>query len=741
MTTLSKLPNYKTDVPTGESGSETGIPIYGLLSWAAMGQMTGNDLEYAPELMWPNSVRTYQMMRNDSQCDGLLQGAMMPLTQWQWGIAPNGAPEVIVQELSRDLGLPRAELDELTGAWKIDNTFNIPRSQGRFDFQEHIREALLAVAYGYNYFEQVADFIEPPEGWPVDVPLRARLKKLAERPPWSITEINTAPDGGLLSIKQLQHAYGDPGIGVNELTAYVWGKEGANWVGRSMLRSSFRPWLVKDRVMRVGAINIERSGAGTPIITAPPGATKPQLDALNALAQRFRAGDSAGGAIPYGSQMALMGIMGSQPDARGFMDFLNEEMARGFLQMFQVLGQSAHGSRALGGTFLDFFEWALEAVANWFCAIFNKYVIEDWMQWNFPQDPDAPDLGQFEYAPRLVFSKKGDATEYLRQGVQDQSLQVDQNTQEQLNEPDKPAPTNASERQRRLRASRRARGGPSGTAGTRQERSVSGEAEGSPALPLPARPLRRQPLDFEVTAGMNLAQMDSDWELRRDSLVRDISAAQGRQIDQLHDAIVEAGNDLGALAEIQADPIHAAAIQAAMVEMTTAGMRQAQQEAANQGESIALPDVNDLVPRLTARATAIDQILANSLSQSARTNAIRLAQGTLDAAAVARDVRTHLQGLSDSYLRDQLGNAMTAAQNTGRGAVMDAGNPTRIYASEILDNATCALCIGIDGTQYETIADAEADYPGGGFKDCMGGGRCRGTLVAVYNEGQQVTVE
>lgn len=736
--------NYKTDlaqVPRTERGSETGIPVYGLLTWAAMGAMTGNDLEYVPELMWPNSIQTYQMMRNDSQCDGLLQGAMMPITRWDWAIDPNGANEVIVRELSRDLGLPLAQRDPLTRAFRVqDDPPPIPRSQGRFDFHEHLPEALMACGYGHNYFEQVADLIIPPDDWPVDTPLRARLRKLAERPPWTISQINTAPDGGLAGIKQLQQVYGDPPIPTEALVAYVWGKEGANWVGRSMLRSSFRPWIVKDRIMRVGAINIERAGAGTPIITAPPGATKAQLDALDNLAQRFRAGDSSGGAIPYQSQMALMGIMGSQPDAVGFMNFLNEEMARGFLQMFQVLGQTKTGSRSLGGTFLDFFEWALESIAEWFCAVFNKYVIEDWMSWNVPTPLDGQEDDQFWYAPRLVFCKRGDSTEYLQHAANTGQIQVDNTTKEQLNSPDQPAPNAAQAAARvRPRTSRRASGG-QGTIGE-ETRPVSGSAEGSPALPLPARPLRRQPMDFEITAGMDLASMESDYTLRRDALVRQISAAQQTQIDQLHDLIVEAGNDLSLLAEISADPIHAGAIQAAMVEMANVGMRQAQQEAANQGVTIELPDLNDLVPRLTARASAIDSVLASALSQSARANAIRLAQGSMDAVAVANDVRAHLQSLTDRYLTDQLGNAVTAAQNTGRAAVMDSGErPSRIYASEILDDRTCAECIGIDGTEYETVQAAEADYPGGGFKDCMGGGRCRGTLVAVYGEAQ-VTIQ
>jgi len=43
----------------------------------------------------------------------------------------------------------------------------------------------------------------------------------------------------------------------------------------------------------------------------------------------------------------------------------------------------------------------------------------------------------------------------------------------------------------------------------------------------------------------------------------------------------------------------------------------------------------------------------------------------------------------------------------------------------------------VDGREYgPDISAAERDYPTGGYKECKGGPRCRGTLVAVYAEGE-----
>lgn len=64
-----------------------------------------------------------------------------------------------------------------------------------------------------------------------------------------------------------------------------------------------------------------------------------------------------------------------------------------------------------------------------------------------------------------------------------------------------------------------------------------------------------------------------------------------------------------------------------------------------------------------------------------------------------------------------------------------APEPLEIYSSELLDEKTCLKCAEIDGHDYETLAEARADYPdGGGYKDCESESGCRGTLVLMYDE-------
>lgn len=59
----------------------------------------------------------------------------------------------------------------------------------------------------------------------------------------------------------------------------------------------------------------------------------------------------------------------------------------------------------------------------------------------------------------------------------------------------------------------------------------------------------------------------------------------------------------------------------------------------------------------------------------------------------------------------------------------------RVYASELLDTNTCTSCAAVDGKEYPSVEAAHQEYHGhGGYMGCLGGLRCRGTLVFVYAE-------
>ncbi len=224
--------------PTGERG-QLNPDGAGLIGWTQLTGTFSDDREYVPELVWPNSVLTYDRMMTDAQVQGLMLGTTLPIRRYRWMIDPNGARPELVDKLRLDLGLPVKGDDE--GVQQ--------RRKGRFNFASHLEDALRALQYGHYVFEQVGE-IGDDGMW--------HLKKLAPRAPRTIDQIDVEKDGMVRGIKQSVGPQ-SPEIPMDRLVWYAWNMEAGNWVGTSMLRSCFRDWLVKDRLMRVDAVGHERN--------------------------------------------------------------------------------------------------------------------------------------------------------------------------------------------------------------------------------------------------------------------------------------------------------------------------------------------------------------------------------------------------------------------------------------------------------------------------------------------------
>ena len=242
---------------------EIGHGNAGLTPWSAFVDVT----ETVPELAWPNSINTYSAMRTDAQIASLLLAFTLPIRRYHWYIDPNGARDEVVEDIGNDFNLPIEGQDPKPAT----------RRRDRFSHDRHLFHALLMLTYGHMFFEQVYRYD--------DAARRFRLRKLAPRMPGTISEIQTARDGGLEYIRQYpsgQSGFGaktsligmqSPQIRVDRLVAYVNDQEAGHWIGLSYLRSLFKHWVRKDRLLRVDAINAERNGAGVPLAYAPPNAT------------------------------------------------------------------------------------------------------------------------------------------------------------------------------------------------------------------------------------------------------------------------------------------------------------------------------------------------------------------------------------------------------------------------------------------------------------------------------------
>lgn len=350
------------------------------------------EIDENPALVFPDSVAVYsRMRREETQVQSVLKAVKLPIQRTAWRLDPNGADDEVVKFVSDNLDLP------------VMGEAARPRNRGkRFSWADHLRLALTSLDFGFAFFEQVYEYREDGKLW---------LSKLGWRPQATISSIEVDRDGGLSSIEQYGSGQtSQPAkIGVERVVAYVSEREGANWTGVSLLRPSYKYWLLKDRLLRVQATTVERNGMGVPVYTAPD-LTMLALDgdALTAreeseikrgleIARSFRSGETSGASLPNGAKLELLGVSGSLPDADKPIRYYDEQMARSALAHFLNLGTQT-GSWALGTTFADFFTLSLQTVAEQIADIATQHIVEDLVDLNF---------GETVAAPRITFEEIG----------------------------------------------------------------------------------------------------------------------------------------------------------------------------------------------------------------------------------------------------------------------------------------------------------------------------------------------
>lgn len=254
-------------------------------------------------------------------------------------------------------------------------------------------------------------------------------------------------------------------------------------------------------------------------------------------------------------------------------------------------------------------------------------------------------------------------------------------------------------------------------------------------------PLRRQPTELELASRVDFAQMDKAWHEAVDATVEawaDVQTAQREQITAAVQAAAEA-DDLSSLDEFTPDTSDGARLLIARMIAYAREAGEAQQaEAEAQGVTVPEWSLDDealtaaaIRDRLRQIGRTAARVLGVGLVQSAVRQAMRV-WGSGTAQQVAAQVDEHLGSLSGAAVEEQVGAAMTAAQNEGRMAVLAVAPPAEYVASEALDRSSCKPCRDVDGTRYTTLPDARTAYPTGGYTGCLGGARCRGTLVTVW---------
>lgn len=225
-----------------------------------------------------------------------------------------------------------------------------------------------------------------------------------------------------------------------------------------------------------------------------------------------------------------------------------------------------------------------------------------------------------------------------------------------------------------------------------------------------------------------------EWEKELDSLVKDWAVINEKQRDQIGDqvALIIDEQRITDLSNMKVDTDDASAVLlASLIAMATMGAKDIAEVAAQQGVDVQPIEPSESELQVLAATTVM--LLGAGLTASAGREALRLFTPTSTGAEVATAVSGHLTGLSDAFLRDQLGGALWAADGAGRYSTLAVAPKADHYiANEVRDRNRCAPCKQIDGQKFYTLASAREAYPNGGFHACQGGVRCRGKYEPVW---------
>ena len=179
--------------------------------------------------------------------------------------------------------------------------------------------------------------------------------------------------------------------------------------GKSLLRTSYRPWYFKRRIEEMEAIGIERDLAGLPIAYMPPeylssAATADQQavrDSIVSIVQNVKRNEQEGIVFPLvfddrGNKMFSIELLNSggsrQFDTDKVISRYDQRIAMSVLSDFILLGHERTGSFALGSSKIDLWTMAIEAICKSIAEVINYHAIPRLLKMNGMKIGSTPQL-------------------------------------------------------------------------------------------------------------------------------------------------------------------------------------------------------------------------------------------------------------------------------------------------------------------------------------------------------------
>lgn len=323
------------------------------------------DREYNAKLQGEAGLDVFEKMRrSDGAVNASLTALKLPIKMAQWRIEPTG----------------KSRTERKIAEFVEENLFKNSKS-----WQDTLDEILTCLDFGHSVFEPVYEKAENG----------IRLLKLAFRPQRTITKWITDAGGSLKAVEQsgtVGGLYRKVEIPVENILIFTIKKEGGNWQGVSILRTSYKDWSLKTAKENYSAISADKYSMGVPLITLPPNPKEDDLARAKEIGRRYRANNQAYIITPNGGKVEILSIAGSRADLIPDIQYHNQQIANNVLTNFLQLGQTGTGTYALAKELKEFFLMSLGAIARNIEGVLNAYLISRLVSWNYGEGVEPPKL-------------------------------------------------------------------------------------------------------------------------------------------------------------------------------------------------------------------------------------------------------------------------------------------------------------------------------------------------------------
>ena len=367
------------------------------------------DEEFLPALKGRKGVQVYREMGDNDPITGAL---LFSITQLLKGVDFQVVPGGKSPEHTKAAKLVETCMDDMSMSW-----------------QDTITEILSCLQYGWSWHEIVYKRRGGP--WETDPRLHSKhsdgligWRKLPIRSQETLLRWVFDESGEVAGMIQLGPPdYTTRHLPLNRSLLFRFGHHKGNPEGRSILRTSYRPWYYKKRLEEFESVGVERDLAGLPMVSVPADYLRADknskqgqmVEAMKRMVRSVRRNEQEGIVFPTAYdretkmplfKFELMSSGGArQHDTNTLIQRYENRQLMTVLADFIMVGhQGSTGTYNLHVDKTGIFRDALDATAQMVADVFNRHAIPKLFAMNGwkmdalptlqPSHVDAPDLGQ-----------------------------------------------------------------------------------------------------------------------------------------------------------------------------------------------------------------------------------------------------------------------------------------------------------------------------------------------------------